>query len=279
MLHIVVPKCKTQINFLNTSQMKITNKDKEIILQKVKEIPSVFWLPKEFTKNQFSHWLNVTQFYNAIHDELETYFSGEESPLRTETQIDYVTTMVILRTNAYITFYSLSRYLWRIIQSTIKNTDISNYDPYWSQAINTIENSDSPGVLLAKILELDCKSEFERCLFYNNFSPRNTYKYIQEGERYNRTRGDSSKKTLLQNQKFEKDLQQKIKKHPGFFIVSICTRICINYLDKHKDERLKDYFQAHQKSFSRLIAHQKSFYHPNKKQRPHEWNKGRISFS
>jgi hypothetical protein len=259
--------------------MKITNKDIELILQKIEKIPSFFWLPKEPTEDQYLHWWQINKLYGAIHEELKSYFAGEESPLPTKAPKDDFTTFVILQANNYITLYSLYRYAWQTIKTTVENTDTSNYDKYYLQAIKTITTSETPGALLATILELNSKSYFEDCLFYRKFSPRNIYKLIQESERYQRSRGDSSKSTEMKNLKFEKDLQQRVGKYPGFFIQVICTHICTIYLDKHKDEILKDYFLAHEKSKLQLIAHQKSFYHPNQKRRPNEWNKGNIKFS
>lgn len=261
--------------------MKISKKDREIILQKAREIPPLSWLPNSATEDQIQEWFSTKVKYSNLHDELLAYFSGKASPLP-ERLPPEIAALLDLQAKLYLDLYNVLRDGWHIIKAISEDlsTDskLEKSDRY---AIEVVRNADSPGQLLAKIIELECEEEFDRCKRYTEVRPRKTYDLVRRHQKVQilKHKDGLTASEAKQIHDHEKNLEKITKPRRGgsATISGLCLGACSAYLRHYKNESLRISVKRYE---SRCNEHRLSLYpyfHPRKAPKPFAWVNGRIT--
>lgn len=256
------------------------SKDAEIILQKANEIPPISWLPNNPTDDQREHWQLIHQIYSCLRVELHSYFSGDESPLRELLPPIWVDT-VKPQAYIYINLYNLLREGWDVIKSGVERLSRNlNLDSNHSRTVDLISSASSPGQLLASIIEMDCKHQFEQCLSYSEFKPRKALELISTSEKVEKLENinsELSKSEVRKVAEYNKTIERMAKplrRKASPIVTGLCICLCSEYLKRNKRNELKNALRQYQKSQAERNGFAKAQLHPRKKIKGSKWENG-----
>lgn len=262
----------------------ISEKDREIILQKARSLPPSHWLPKSHTEDQKKYWDKLKFIYSSLFHELAAFFSGRETTL-----MDYPPEWkgcIEREVRRTIDTYTLIRNGWFVIKTSAQQLYERDLCPNDRKAVKTILDANSPGELLAAILESECKRSFGVCLGYRELRPKHMYKLAVEAEKLLNLRdlNKSFDHSLSEDQvKFTNQVLAKMQKLAKLSrtgqatVLNLCLSFCDFYLEKNEDENLKVSLSRYIEGCRSDLLQGMSDLHPEKRNKNSCWNKGQLN--
>jgi hypothetical protein len=205
------------------------------------------------TLQQRKHWADVKAEFDLIHQHLKAYFSGENLEFITTDEI--VDKKFKLLVRQYIDLYDVVYYGFKELK---KAATKAGY-----------EIPNSPGEYFLECITQDARADFDQCLSYHDYRPKQLKKLVDDSLCYPNKSNNKSKN-------FNSDYEKKVsliiqqRKH-----LNQLQHFAYCILSKSKDEDVKSSLRQFNDTCFRLLDLIKTQeLHPSKKPTNITWNRG-----